>query len=72
VAGSFRDDFPNNLVGDLVPTDRGWVLVPPTLPRGPRLQRRRLVSQLGVVYMHWAPLADGPSIIKTSNRQYPR
>ena len=25
-----RDDFPNNFVGDLVKTDRGWVVVPPT------------------------------------------
>lgn len=25
-----RDDFPNNFVGDLVRTDRGWVVVPPT------------------------------------------
>jgi len=24
-----RDAFPNNYVGDLVPTDRGWVVVPP-------------------------------------------
>ncbi len=25
-----RDDFPNNFVGDLVRTERGWVVVPPT------------------------------------------
>jgi hypothetical protein len=25
-----RDEFPNHYVGDLVPTDRGWVVVPPT------------------------------------------
>jgi hypothetical protein len=25
-----RDDFPNNFVGDLVPTDHGWMVVPPT------------------------------------------
>lgn len=25
-----RDDFPNHFVGDLVATDRGWVVVPPT------------------------------------------
>jgi hypothetical protein len=25
-----RDDFPNNFVGDLVKTDRGWVVVRPT------------------------------------------
>jgi hypothetical protein len=25
-----RDDFPNHFVGDLVPTERGWVVVPPT------------------------------------------
>jgi hypothetical protein len=30
VAKSRRDDFPNNYVGDLVPTERGWVVVPPT------------------------------------------
>ena len=30
VADRRRDDFPNNLVGDLVKTDRGWVVVPPT------------------------------------------
>ena len=25
-----RDEFPNNFVVDLVPTERGWVVVPPT------------------------------------------
>jgi hypothetical protein len=30
VAGPRRDDFPNNFVGDLVKTERGWVVVPPT------------------------------------------
>ena len=25
-----RDDLPNNFVGDLVHTERGWVAVPPT------------------------------------------
>jgi hypothetical protein len=25
-----HEDFPNNFVGDLVQTDRGWVVVPPT------------------------------------------
>jgi hypothetical protein len=25
-----RDEFPNHFVGDLVPTERGWVVVPPT------------------------------------------
>ena len=25
-----RDDFPNHFVGDLVHTERGWVVVPPT------------------------------------------
>ena len=25
-----RDDFPNHYVGDLVQTERGWVVVPPT------------------------------------------
>jgi hypothetical protein len=30
VADRRRDDFPNNFVGDLVKTDRGWVVVPPT------------------------------------------
>ncbi len=25
-----RDDFPAHFVGDLVPTERGWVVVPPT------------------------------------------
>lgn len=25
-----REEFPNHFVGDLVPTDRGWVAVPPT------------------------------------------
>jgi hypothetical protein len=24
------DEFPNHYVGDLVPTDHGWVVVPPT------------------------------------------
>jgi hypothetical protein len=44
-----RDEFPNNFVGDLVPTDRGWVVH--LLPRRPRLRRPRLVGQLGVVYL---------------------
>jgi len=30
VAGPRRDDFPNNYVGDLVQTERGWTVVPPT------------------------------------------
>jgi hypothetical protein len=30
VAAPQRDDFPNNFVGDLVPTERGWTVVPPT------------------------------------------
>ena len=30
VAEPKRDDFPNNFVGDLVPTEHGWVVVPPT------------------------------------------
>jgi hypothetical protein len=30
VVESPRDEFPNNFVGDLVPTERGWVVVPPT------------------------------------------
>jgi len=30
VAGPRREDFPNNFVGDLVHTDRAWVVVPPT------------------------------------------
>ena len=30
MAESRRDEFPNNFVGDLVPTERGWVVVPPT------------------------------------------
>jgi hypothetical protein len=30
VAESRRDDFPNHFVGDLVETEYGWVVVPPT------------------------------------------
>lgn len=30
VAAPRRDEFPNNFVGDLVQTDRSWVVVPPT------------------------------------------
>jgi hypothetical protein len=30
VADQRRDEFPNNFVGDLVHTSRGWVVVPPT------------------------------------------
>jgi hypothetical protein len=30
VADRRRDDFPNNFVGDLVKTERGWTVVPPT------------------------------------------
>jgi hypothetical protein len=33
VTGSHRDDFFNNDVGDLVPTERGWVVVPPRAAR---------------------------------------
>jgi hypothetical protein len=33
VAETRRDDFPNNYVGDLVRTDRGWAVVPPTCCR---------------------------------------
>jgi hypothetical protein len=29
VAEPPRDEFPNNFVGDLVHTERGWVVVPP-------------------------------------------
>lgn len=29
-AGKRADEFPNHFVGDLVETDRGWVVVPPT------------------------------------------
>jgi hypothetical protein len=30
VADPRRDEFPDNYVGDLVPTERRWVVVPPT------------------------------------------
>jgi hypothetical protein len=30
VAEPRRDEFPNNFVGDLVQTERGWTVVPPT------------------------------------------
>jgi hypothetical protein len=30
VAGPRRNNFPNNFVGDMVETKRGWVIVPPT------------------------------------------
>jgi hypothetical protein len=30
VAERRRDEFPNNFAGDLVKTERGWVVVPPT------------------------------------------
>ena len=30
MAKSRRDEFPNHFVGDLVPTERGWVVVEPT------------------------------------------
>jgi hypothetical protein len=30
VADPCRDDFPKNYVGDLMRTERGWVVVPPT------------------------------------------
>jgi hypothetical protein len=43
VAEPRRDEFPNNFVGDLAHTDRGWVVVPDVLPRRPRLRRQRLV-----------------------------
>lgn len=46
-----RDDFPNHFVGDLVPTDRGWVVAANVLPGWPRLHRPRLVSLCGVVRM---------------------
>ena len=34
-----RDEFPNNFVGDLVHTERGWVV---NLPGWPNLDRRPL------------------------------
>jgi hypothetical protein len=47
-----RDEFPNNFVGDLVRTERGWVVVPTNvLPGRPRPQRPRLVGQLSVVHL---------------------
>jgi hypothetical protein len=52
VADRRRDDFPNNFVGDLVKTDRGWVVVPPTCwPLWPRLRGAGLVGQLSVVHL---------------------
>ena len=48
-----RDNFPNNFVGDLVPTEHGWVVVPPTCcPDGHAYADARLVSQFGLVYLH--------------------
>jgi hypothetical protein len=50
-----RDEFPNNFVGDLVPTERGWVVVPPTCcPHRNAYTDPGLVSEFGVVHMQWA------------------
>jgi hypothetical protein len=47
VAESPRDDFPNNFVGDLVQTERGWVVAPPTTcPDGHDYMRRSLRAAL--------------------------
>jgi len=44
VADPRRDEFPNNFVGDLVHTDRGWVVrAADMLPGRPRLRRARLL-----------------------------
>ena len=52
VEESQRDDFPNNLVGDLVPhRARLGRRATNMLPRRPRLHRPRLVGQLGVVHL---------------------
>ena len=43
---------PNNFVGDLVPTDRGWVVVPPTCcPAGHDYADGGLVCQLRLVHL---------------------
>ena len=54
VAEPRRDEFPNNFVGDLVPTERGWVVVPPTrCPAGHDYTDSRLVRQFGLVHLQW-------------------
>ncbi len=51
VADPRRDNFPNNFVGDLVPTEHGWMVVPPTCcPDGHAYADARLVSQFGLVH----------------------
>lgn len=48
------DEFPNNYVGDLVPTERGWVVVPPTCcPDGHDYNDPGWSVSLGVVHMQW-------------------
>jgi hypothetical protein len=43
-----RDEFPNNFVGNLVWTERGWTVVPPTCcPAGHDYARPGQVGQLG-------------------------
>ncbi|MGB8208270.1 MAG: hypothetical protein WCF69_11770 [Mycobacterium sp.] len=47
-----RDKFSNNFVGDLVWTERGWTVVPPTCcPAGHDYARPGLVGQLGLVQL---------------------
>ena len=47
-----RDEFPNNFVGDLVRTERGRTVVPPTCcPAGHDYARPGLVGQLGLVQL---------------------
>lgn len=47
-----RAEFPNNFVGNLVWTERGWTVVPPTCcPAGHDYARPGLVGQLGLVQL---------------------
>jgi len=72
VAESRRDDFPNHFVGDLVPTERGWVVVPPTCGRrrgrrasGPRSRRYRSypVASLHSACCFPRPVVGGTSAV---------
>jgi hypothetical protein len=50
-----RDEFPNNFVGDLVKTERGWVVVPPTCcPAGRRGLPPRSSDMAGSRWMTWS------------------
>jgi hypothetical protein len=66
VASPHADEFPNNFLGDLVQTERGWVVVPPTCCLdGHSLRGRWLVGQFGLVHLQRS--AHGVAVLVPRN-----